>query len=790
MLARSLISRACLSNLSKPNILAIKRDLSHTFYANAAPLRRSRFQPIKKESESAAETATAAGSIEELLDTKIAEKLNEEKVVETAKSSKSKQQHKRPQNKDVKSENDQQKQKVNDKRAAQGSKNSEPENIQKRDYKNEQKRINSTQKPAKVSKVKVKAKKKAADNPNSPKYKLDIPTFLSVANFATILKVRVPELIEKLDDLGFENITNEHILDAETAELIAQEYGFEVNRDDNTGADLFPASETTDSSKLTPKAPVVTIMGHVDHGKTSILDYLRKSSIVKGEFGGITQHIGAFVVQTPVSKKKITFLDTPGHAAFLKMRERGANMTDIIVLVVAAEDSVKPQTVEAIKHAKGSGVPIVIAINKCDKPEANPDKVVADLASHGIDVEDYGGETPVCRISAKTGLGMKEFEETIVTVAELLELKTEERANVEGWVLESQVKKGLGNVATLLIKRGQLKPGCILVSGTTFCKVRVMKDEHGKPIKVAKPAQPVEVSGWKELPEAGDYAIQAKDENYAKKVIINREKRKRMMDEASQVEEMNKRRIKSIEDSKKSEKIQEYQLQGFSLEEIKELEPDLFDDESNKIKYVNFIIKADVSGSAEAVRQSIEGLGNDEVKSRIIFEEVGAPTESDIARAKDSDAEILVFNTKVPKDILNSASKSKVEIKEFNVIYHLIEDVLKTLTSKLTPIYETKVISKVAIKQLFEIGLKGKETMIIAGSRVIDGTFKKNSQVRLVRNGEVIYTGKVKQLKVVKNDVNEVKNGADCGVSLEGDPEMKEGDIIEAFEQIPIQRHL
>ncbi|OUT21896.1 hypothetical protein CAS74_002880 [Pichia kudriavzevii] len=465
-------------------------------------------------------------------------------------------------------------------------------------------------------------------------------------------------------------------------------------------------------------------------------------------------------------------------------------MTDIIVLVVAAEDSVKPQTVEAIKHAKGSGVPIVIAINKCDKPEANPDKVVADLASHGIDVEDYGGETPVCRISAKTGLGMKEFEETIVTVAELLELKTEERANVEGWVLESQVKKGLGNVATLLIKRGQLKPGCILVSGTTFCKVRVMKDEHGKPIKVAKPAQPVEVSGWKELPEAGDYAIQAKDENYAKKVIINREKRKRMMDEASQVEEMNKRRIKSIEDSKKSEKIQEYQLQGFSLEEIKELEPDLFDDESNKIKYVNFIIKADVSGSAEAVRQSIEGLGNDEVKSRIIFEEVGAPTESDIARAKDSDAEILVFNTKVPKDILNSASKSKVEIKEFNVIYHLIEDVLKTLTSKLTPIYETKVISKVAIKQLFEIGLKGKETMIIAGSRVIDGTFKKNSQVRLVRNGEVIYTGKVKQLKVVKNDVNEVKNGADCGVSLEGDPEMKEGDIIEAFEQIPIQRHL
>ncbi|GAV27054.1 hypothetical protein PMKS-000515 [Pichia membranifaciens] len=638
--------------------------------------------------------------------------------------------------------------------------------------------------------VKTKKKKKPIRKADGSKYRLDIPTFLSVANFATILRVRVPELLEKLQELGFENITNEHILDAETAELIAEEYGFEVNRDDNLGADLFPSQLPTDEKKLKPRSPVVTIMGHVDHGKTTILDFLRKSSIVKGEFGGITQHIGAFVVQTPVSKKKITFLDTPGHAAFLKMRERGANITDIIILVVAAEDSVKPQTIEAIKHAKASGVPVIVAINKCDKEEANPDKVVADLSSNGIDVEDYGGDTPVVRISAKTGMGMKELEETIVTIAELLELKTDEKGIVEGWVLESQVKKGLGNVASFLVKKGELKPGCIIVAGTTFCKVRVMKDEKNKVIKVAKSSQPIEVSGWKELPEAGDYGIQAKDENFAKKVITNREKRRRMMEEASQIEEMNQRRIRAIEDSRRDEKIQDYQLQGFSLEEIKTIEPELFDDETSKVQDVNFIIKADVSGSAEAVRQSIEGLGNDEVRSKVLYEEVGPPTDSDIARAKGSNAHILAFNVKVPKDILNGASKAQIEIKEFNVIYHLIEDVLATLTSRLPPIYETKVVAKVSIKQLFEITLKGRETMMIAGSRVVDGILKRNNAVRLVRDGKVIYTGKIKQLKIMKNDVNEVLNGADCGIALENDPLLEAGDLIESIEKLPIERHL
>lgn len=652
--------------------------------------------------------------------------------------------------------------------------------------KKEEKKILQPIKPKVLKKKAVKQ-----NNEEKAKFKLDIPTFLSVSNFATILRVRVPELLIKLEELGFENMTNDYILDAETAELIAEEYGFEVNRDDNLGADLFPQALSEDPKKLKPRSPIVTIMGHVDHGKTTILDYLRKSSIVKGEFGGITQHIGAFVVTTPVSKKKITFLDTPGHAAFLKMRERGANMTDIVILVVAADDSVMPQTIEAIKHAKNAGVPVVVAINKCDKETANPDKVVADLSGKGIDVEDYGGDTPCIRVSGKTGLGMKDLEETVIAVAELLDLKTQERGiQTEGWVLESQVKKGLGNVATFLVKQGELKTGQFIVAGTTFCKIRGMKDEHGKNIKVAKPAQPVEISGWKDLPDAGEVGLESKNEALAKKVIANREKRKRMLDEAEQIDIMNKQRTKALVDAQRDEKIQDYQLKGFSLEEIKELEPELFDDIENQTQKVNFIIKADVSGSAEAVRQSIEGLGNDEVQSNIIFEEVGSPTDSDINRAKDSNAQILAFNVKVPKDIMNTASQAGVEIKEYNVIYHLIENVLDTLTSKLPPIYETKVTSKVSIKQLFDITIKGKKTMTIAGSRVVDGIFKRNSDVRLVRKNDVIYEGKVKQLKVEKDDVAEVQNGADCGIALDGGPDIQVGDIIESVEKVAIKRHL
>ncbi|KAG7893759.1 hypothetical protein KL908_002813 [Ogataea polymorpha] len=639
--------------------------------------------------------------------------------------------------------------------------------------------------------IKVKYKPKPKPDSSSNRPKLDIPTFLTVANFAQILRVRVPDLLQRMKELGFENMTNDYILDSETAALIADEYGFDVNTNDDTGADLFPSPEPTDPKLLKPRAPIVTIMGHVDHGKTTVLDYLRKSSIAKGEHGGITQHIGAFVVRTPVSKKTITFLDTPGHAAFLNMRERGANITDVVVLVVAAEDSVMPQTKEAIRHARNAGVPMVVAINKCDKEEANPDKVVADLSANGVEVEDYGGDVPTVRISAKTGMGMEELEETIVAVAELQDIKTQEdKVPVEGWVLESQVKKGLGNVATFLVMKGKLKPGAVLVAGQTWCKVRAMKDEYGKPVKVAGPSTPVEISGWKDIPDAGDMALEASSEALAKKVISNREKRKLLLEEASQIEQMNKQMLEKMEASRREEKIQDYQREGLTMDEIRELEPDLFDDEETKLIEVPFIIKADVSGSAEAISQSISGLGNDEVQSTVLYEEVGPPTESDIERAKLSSAQILAFNVKVSKDIINLASLNGVEIKEFKVIYHLIEDVMGYLTSKLPKKYETKIHSTASVKQIFEISLKNKSKMKIAGCRVVSGTFKRSATVRLIRNGMEIYRGRVRQLKHEKEDVSEVANGVECGVALDGNVELQVGDTIEAIEEIEIQRHL
>ncbi|GME98013.1 unnamed protein product [[Candida] boidinii] len=317
-----------------------------------------------------------------------------------------------------------------------------------------------------------------------------------------------------------------------------------------------------------------------------------------------------------------------------------------------------------------------------------------------------------------------------------------------------------------------------------------MRDEFGKPVKKAGPSTPVELSGWKEVPEAGELAIQAKNENIAKKVINNREKRARQIEEASQIEAMNKRRLSIIEESEREAKLQEYKLAGLSLEEIKEMEPSLFDEDTDKTKEVHYVIKADVSGSAEAVSQSIEGLGNDEVQSHVLYNEVGAPTETDIERAKAAGAVILAFNIKVPKDIMNSASRAGVEVKEFNIIYHLIEDVLNNLTSQLPVKYEIKVKSTVEIRQLFEISGKEGAKIVVAGSRVTNGTIKRNSLIRVMRGGEEIHRGKIKQIKVFKDVVSEVKNGGDCGIILEGDPEIKEGDVIEAIEEVPIKRHL
>ncbi|CUM56270.1 unnamed protein product [Debaryomyces tyrocola] len=616
--------------------------------------------------------------------------------------------------------------------------------------------------------------------------KIQVPTFITVSNLSTIMGVPLSDLLKKLEILGFEGMTHNYILDKENASLIADEYGFEVTMNDDTGADLFPSPECEDESKLKPRAPVVTIMGHVDHGKTTILDYLRKSSVVAQEHGGITQHIGAFSVITPISKQKITFLDTPGHAAFLKMRERGAIITDIVILVVAADDSVMPQTIEAIKHAKKSGVPMIVAINKCDKPGVNTDRVLADLSRHGIDVEEYGGDTQTVQVSGKTGLNMDKLEEAVITLREMSDFRSE-ISNIpsEGWVIESEIAKGMGNISTVLVRRGTVKVGSYLVAGNTYCKVRGMKDENGKTVKTAGPSTPVQIWGWKDLPQSGDQILEAKNERNAKKVCENRINREKQIKAAGDIETINKKRQAEIKELERQEKINELKLAGFDEKTLKSE----FESEPECIK-VKYIIKSDVFGSAEAIKGSIDGLGNEEVKSVVILHEAGMPSDSDVDRAKALDAKILCFNVKTPKAILAKADKNLVDIKEYNIIYRLIEDVTNELTSHLKPHVETKILGEVEIKDVFSITSKTKLKFKIAGCKVTNGNIKRSSKIKVLRGKNEIFNGSLSSLKHVKDDISEAKRGNECGISFDNWDKFQAGDIIQVYEEIIHPRYL
>lgn len=621
------------------------------------------------------------------------------------------------------------------------------------------------------------------------KKSLNLPRFTTVSSLANILGVRYERLSKRLEQMGFEDLTHNFILDHETAGLIADEYGYEVNfSEGKEGEDLVPSKTPEDTSSWKPRPPIVTIMGHVDHGKTTILDYLRKSSIVSQEHGGITQHIGAFSVKTPVSKKLITFLDTPGHAAFLKMRERGAFMTDIVVLVVAADDSVMPQTKEAIKHIKKSGVSVIVAVNKCDKENANPDKVIADLAANDIDVEDYGGETQTVRVSGLTGLNMEKLEESIITLSEVLDLRApDKKVPAEGWIIESQSKKGMGPLATVLIRQGTLKKGDILVAGKTYCKVRAMKDETGKQVKQAGPATPVEIWGWKEVPEAGDDALQAKDEQQAKRVIETRLLREEREKQALDIEVMNKVRVEAKKEAQERERQEELRKYGLVEEDI---EGGTEKEEQSSQINVKYIVRADVSGSAEAIVESIKDIGNEEVKLTVLSHSAGAPIESDLERAQISGATILLFNMNIPKDIDNKAAKMGVKIKTHNVIYHLIEDVTEELSSKLEPIIELKVRSEAEIKEIFEIKGPRKKIIKIAGSKVTSGAIEKSTPVRVMRDGEEVYRGKFETMKHLKDDVQEVKKGRECGLSFDGWSDFRPGDIVQNYDEHAIPRYL
>lgn len=623
-----------------------------------------------------------------------------------------------------------------------------------------------------------------------------LPPFINIANLANALGVKVDEFLKQLEELGFEDINNDSIMTGETAALVAQEYGFEPTVDAGDEIDLKPRPAPEDPASLPPRPPIVTIMGHVDHGKTTMLDWLRKSSVASQEHGGITQHIGAFSVKMS-NGKQITFLDTPGHAAFLSMRQRGANVTDIVVLVVAADDSVKPQTLEALKHARAAKVPIIVAINKVDKDAARVDQVKSDLARHGVEIEDYGGDVQVVCVSGKTGLGMQELEENILTLSEILDVRAEPHGMAEGFVLESTVKS-IGRVATVLVKRGTLRKGDFIVAGTTWAKVRVLRNEAGAEVEEAPPGTPVEVLGWKDPPTAGDEVIQAPDETKAKMATEYREE---LQYRERAISEMAAQEKKEREEREKAE-LAEAGVGG-AADEV---------DEETGTKIVNFFVKGDVMGSVEAVCAAVMEIGSNEVRPQILRSAPGHITESDVDLAATSNGYIINFNNAVAGHVKRLAEEAGVSILDHTVIYHLIDDVKAKLSERLAPRISQKVLAEAEVLQVFPINLRGRVYKNIAGCRIRNGTVTRGARYRVLRRGEKVFdgkdplvspswdrlgrdfanhvAGKLDSLKHGKKDVTEMRKGAECGMSFEEWEEFEPGDQIQAYAEISEKRYL
>jgi translation initiation factor IF-2 len=498
-----------------------------------------------------------------------------------------------------------------------------------------------------------------------------------------------------------------------------------------------------------PRPPVVTILGHVDHGKTSLLDYIRKANVAAKEHGGITQHIGAYQVDLP--EGKITFLDTPGHAAFTAMRARGAQVTDIAVLVVAADDGIMPQTIEAINHVKNAGVPMIVAVNKIDKPDANPDRVLSQLPEHEVVPEAFGGQTIVCPVSAITGEGVPHLLEMILLQAEIMQLTADPKGTLEGVVIEAKVDRGRGPVATILVQNGTLRLGDSILVGQTYGRIKAMTDYLGENLKEAGPSTPVEVLGLSDVPDAGDHIEWFKDERAAREIAEQRQQ---------------ERRAASLTAGKKV----------MSLEALKEMIS------TGETKDLNLVVKADVSGSVEAVRGLIEKLENDEVDVKVIHSGVGSITESDILLASAANAICVGFNVKPEPGAKKEAERRKVEIRTYNIIYELIEDIEAAVKGMLAPKFEEEYQGTVEIRVVFNLSRHG----IVAGSHVTDGKITRNSHVRIKRGNEVVYTGKVASLKNVKQDAREMIAGQDCGIQFEDFTAFKEGDIVEAFDIVQV----
>ena len=579
---------------------------------------------------------------------------------------------------------------------------------------------------------------------------IEIPESITVKDFAAEIKKTTAEVIKKLLGYGIMATINQEV-DFDTAYLIAQEFGItakkkEVVTDEDI---LFDESEDKEEELVT-RPPVIVVMGHVDHGKTSLLDTIRKTNVIEGEAGGITQAIGAYKVK--VNGREITFLDTPGHEAFTAMRARGAQITDIAILVVAANDGVMPQTIEAINHAKSAGIPIIVAINKIDLPDANPDRVKQELMAYDLVPEEWGGDTIFVPISAKNGTNIDQLLEMVLLEADVLELKANPHKQAKGAVIEAKLDKARGAIATVLVQRGTLDVGDTIVVGSSIGRIRAMKDDKGKSVKSAGPSTPVEIMGLTEVPEAGDTFYEVKNEKVAKHLI---ERRKRQAREQA-INQATKVTLDNL----------------FSQME------------EGKLKVLNLIVKADVQGSVEAVKQSLEKLENEEVKVKVIHAAVGAVNQSDVTLAKVSNAIIIAFNVRPDNVAKEEAKKDEVEIKQYSVIYQAIEDVENAMKGMLEPKYEEKVIGNAEVRQTFRISNVG----TIAGCYVLSGKVERNAGVRVIRDNVVIHDGHLATLKRFKDDVKEVGKGFECGIQIENYNDIKEGDQIEVYIMEEIKR--
>lgn len=609
---------------------------------------------------------------------------------------------------------------------------------------------NSKKELAKKKKQMYKNKEKLQSNtPSIDDHVVLYRENMTIGDLAKSLNVSAAELVKKLFSLGVMCTIN-HSLSFENAEILVLDYNKELKREETADVTNFEEFEINDREEdLVSRPPVITIMGHVDHGKTTLLDTIRKTSVAAGEAGGITQAISAY--QVTHNGKKITFIDTPGHAAFTEMRARGASITDIIIIIVAADDGVMPQTKEAVDHAKAAGVPIIVAINKMDKPGANPERIMTELSEYGLTPDEWGGETLYNRIIAADGTGVPELLENISLIAEMQEYKANPNRYAVGTVVESRLDKHLGPVTTVLIQNGTLRLGDPIVVGTAFGKIRTLKNDLGIEITEALPSTPVEITGINEVPSAGDKFMAFESEKQARSVGETRKEQARLRDNKS--------------------------AGSVTLD-------DLFSKIKEGVKEINVIIKSDVNGSSEAVKNSLEKLEVEDVRIKVIRSSVGAITESDVVLAKASNAILIGFNVRPNNQIKDYAKENGVEIRLYNIIYKVVEEMEAAMKGMLEPVFEEKVIGEAEVRQLFKFSKVG----TIAGSYVTDGIIKRDSKARIIREGIVIYDGNINSIQRGKDAAREVKKGIECGITIENYSDIKEGDVIEAYEMVEIAR--